>query len=79
MEPGLPDFSWFNVPKLEKMDKITVQYIKFPQIVPTSRKTEQIAIKYTNIFHCKTPQNLPKLGFLVLKIPSGNPELNPTK
>jgi hypothetical protein len=27
--------------------------------------------KYTNIFRCKTPQNLPKLGFLVWK--SGNP------
>jgi hypothetical protein len=26
-----------------------------------------MAIKYTNIFHCKTLQNLPKLGFLVWK------------
>jgi hypothetical protein len=24
-------------------------------------------IKYTNIYHCKTLPNLPKLGFLVLK------------
>jgi hypothetical protein len=23
-----------------------------------------VAIKYTNIFHCKTHQTLPKLGFL---------------
>jgi hypothetical protein len=26
-----------------------------------------MVIKYTNIFHCKTFQNLPKLGFLVWK------------
>jgi hypothetical protein len=26
-----------------------------------------MAIKYTNIFHSKTLQNLPKFGFLVLK------------
>jgi hypothetical protein len=26
-----------------------------------------MAVKYTNIFHCKTLQNLPKFGFLVLK------------
>jgi hypothetical protein len=36
-----------------------------------------MAIKYANICHCKTLQNLPKLGFLVWKIfnenmPSGN-------
>jgi hypothetical protein len=31
-----------------------------------------MAIKYTNIFHCKTLQNLPKDGLLVLK--SGNPD-----
>jgi hypothetical protein len=27
-----------------------------------------MGIKYTNIFHCKTVQHLPKLGFLGLKI-----------
>jgi hypothetical protein len=31
------------------------------------RKVDQMAIKYTNIFHCKTLQNIPKLGFLVRK------------
>jgi hypothetical protein len=28
---------------------------------------DQVSIKYSNIFHCKTLQNLPKFGFLVLK------------
>jgi hypothetical protein len=28
---------------------------------------DQVSIKYTNIFHYKTPQNLSKLGFLVRK------------
>jgi hypothetical protein len=26
---------------------------------------DQVSIKYTNIFHCKTHQNFPKFGFLV--------------
>jgi hypothetical protein len=34
---------------------------------------DQVSIKYTNIFHCKTLQNLPKLEFLVWKKPSGKP------
>jgi hypothetical protein len=32
-----------------------------------------MVIKYTNIFHCKTLQNLPKLRFLFENKPSGNP------
>jgi hypothetical protein len=28
---------------------------------------------HTNIFHCKTLQNLPKLGFSFENMPSGNP------
>jgi hypothetical protein len=28
---------------------------------------DQVSIKYTNIFYCKTLQNLPKFGFLVWK------------
>jgi hypothetical protein len=33
----------------------------------------EMAIENTNIFHSKALQNLPKFGFLVRKIPSGNP------
>jgi hypothetical protein len=35
--------------------------------IPNRHKTDQTAIKYTNIFHCKTLQNLPKFGFSVWK------------
>jgi hypothetical protein len=41
--------------------------------MPNGRKVDQMAIKYTNIYHCKTLQNLPKLGFWFEKKPSGNP------
>jgi hypothetical protein len=34
-----------------------------------------MAIKFTNIFHCKTLQNLPKMGLWIENIPSGNPAL----
>jgi hypothetical protein len=33
----------------------------------------QMGIKYTNIFHSKALQNLPKLDFWFENIPSGNP------
>jgi hypothetical protein len=54
-----------------KTGKIT----KLPRTVPnvhkilqkTVSKMNQVSVKYTNIFHCKTPQNLPKLGFYVWK------------
>jgi hypothetical protein len=36
--------------------------------IPNGSKIDQMAITYTNIFHCKALQNLPKLGFLGLKI-----------
>jgi hypothetical protein len=32
-------------------------------------------IKYTNIFHCKTLQNFPKLGFLVWKYAIWQPSM----
>jgi hypothetical protein len=54
---GLTDFSWYNKPKPEK-------YTKSPTNIRNGRKIHQIAIKYTNIFHCKTLKNLPK--FLVI-------------
>jgi hypothetical protein len=47
--------------------QIIINVSKWPQNIPYGRKTDQIVIKYTNIFHCKTLQNLPKLGFLVWK------------
>jgi hypothetical protein len=40
------------------------KYAKTYHII-SGRKIVGLAIKYNNIFHCKTLQNLPKLGFLV--------------
>jgi hypothetical protein len=67
LDTGLPDFSRRNIPKREKN-------------IPNCHKMYQIAIKYniwmynrqngpnnTNIFHCRTFQNLPKFGFWVWK------------
>jgi hypothetical protein len=55
--PGLPDFSWYNIPKREK-------YTKLPKIpIPNGDNIDQMAVKCTNVFKCKTLQNLPKLGF----------------
>jgi hypothetical protein len=35
--------------------------------ITNGRKIDQMAIKYTNTFHCKTLQYLPKLEILVWK------------
>jgi hypothetical protein len=43
--------------------------------MPNGHKLHQTTVKYTNIFHSKALQNIPKLGFLVFKYkPSGNPD-----
>jgi hypothetical protein len=57
---GLPDISWYKTPKQEKIYQITN---KIYQIYLSICQIDETAIKYTNIFHCKTLQNLPKLGF----------------
>jgi hypothetical protein len=73
--PGLPDFSWHNTPKRDT-------YTKIPQNIPNGNKMccvngrkidHQMATKYTNIFHCKALQNLPKLGLMIENMPSCNP------
>jgi hypothetical protein len=44
-----------------------MRYTKGPQNIPNGRKIDKMVIKYTNIFHCKTLQILPNLGFFVWK------------
>jgi hypothetical protein len=46
---------------------MTTKNIKWPQNVSNGRKIDLMDIKYTNIFHYKTLQNLSKLGFFVWK------------
>jgi hypothetical protein len=43
------------------MYQLAIKYTK------KGRKMDKMAIKYTNIFHCKTHRNLAELGFLILK------------
>jgi hypothetical protein len=42
--PGLPDLSWYNIPKRGK-NKITVKYTKWPQNIPNGHKIYQMAVK----------------------------------
>jgi hypothetical protein len=44
---------------------MATKYTKWPQNIPNGHKIYQIALQYQ--YHCKTLQNLPKLGFLVWK------------
>jgi hypothetical protein len=67
-QAGLPDLSCYNKPKLGKLYQITRNYTKFPLNMANGRKIYQMDIKYTNIFHCKALQNLPKICIFGLKI-----------
>jgi hypothetical protein len=60
--PGLPDFSWYMIPKPGINDN---KCTKSPQNISNGRKIDQMVFKYTKIFHSKTLKNLRKLGFLV--------------
>jgi hypothetical protein len=51
---------------LGKTYQKTTKYTKCPQNISIGRKIDRMSINYTNI---KTLQNLPKLGFLVWKLP----------
>jgi hypothetical protein len=48
--------------------QMIIKCTKWPQSLPNDRKIDQMAIRYTKIFHRKTFQNLTNLGVLVLKI-----------
>jgi hypothetical protein len=48
-----------------EMYQITIKYTKSPQNIPNGHKMDLIDIIYTNTFHCKSLQNLPKMGYLV--------------
>jgi hypothetical protein len=63
--PGLPDFSWYNIPKREKYAKMTTKYTNWPLNIPNGSKIDGVSINFTSIFYCKTLQNLPKLSILV--------------
>jgi hypothetical protein len=47
-----------NVPNYHELYQLSIKYNKYCKI-------DQVTIKYTNIFHCKNLQKLPKFGFLV--------------
>jgi hypothetical protein len=44
------------------------QNIQWLQNVPNGRKIDEMSIKYTNIFHCKTRQKFTQIAIFGLKI-----------
>jgi hypothetical protein len=66
-EAGLPDFSWHNIPKREQIYQITTKYLDQMIIKCTKRPYNRPnGINYTNIYHWKTLQYLPKFNFLFI-------------
>jgi hypothetical protein len=62
---GLPDFSWHNVPKWEKIYRNTTKYTKWSKNIPKWSYNKPNIQKIYNTVHFKTLQYLPKLGFLI--------------
>jgi hypothetical protein len=62
--PGLPDFSWYVIPKPEKMYQMSTKWIEWSKNVS---KIFQMVIKGVNILQSRALQNLPKSGFFVWK------------
>jgi hypothetical protein len=53
------DFSWYKIPRTG---------VNIPNYHKTYQMTSQYSnIQFTNIFHSKVLQNIPKLGFLLRK------------
>jgi hypothetical protein len=37
-QSGLPDLSWYNIPKTGKISQITIKYTEWPNMIPKCRK-----------------------------------------
>jgi hypothetical protein len=64
---GLPDFSWYILPKREKFYQYTTKDTQCLSNISNGCKMDQTSMKYSKIFHCKTLQKLPQFWFLVWK------------
>jgi hypothetical protein len=64
LKTGLPDFSWYNIPKRGKNYKITT---KLPTLCPYTNGRNTYIPNDQNIFHSNVLQSIPKLGLFVWK------------
>jgi hypothetical protein len=61
-------FFLVKLTKTGKFYQITLKYSKWPQNIPKGRKIDQMAIKHTNIFHCKSHPEFTQIWIFGLKI-----------
>jgi hypothetical protein len=67
---GLPDFSWYNVPKRGKDIPNSLKFNKWPQNIPNSHKIAQI----DQHLPLRDPPKFTQIGIFGLKkMLSGNP------
>jgi hypothetical protein len=62
---GLPDSFLAQHTKTGKIYQITVEYTKWPQNILNGCKTDQMAVKYTNIFN---PPKISQIWIFGLKL-----------
>jgi hypothetical protein len=73
MQQGCQIFLDARYQKGERYTKNTPNIPKSHKNIQNSLIIDLMAINHTNIFHCKTLQDLPTLDFWLENIPSGNP------
>jgi hypothetical protein len=72
---GLPDFSWYMIPKQEKMYQMNTKYTKWSQNIPKVEKILQMNVPtFSNLWHSKI---YPNGDFWFENKPSGSPGGDP--
>jgi hypothetical protein len=65
LQPGLPDFPWYNIPKWGKIHQTTTKYIPRSHHIPNNYKKYGMAVKFAKIFPSKA---FPIINFYGIKI-----------
>jgi hypothetical protein len=60
---GLPDYSWYMIPKPEKIYQMNTKCAKWLQTIPNVCKIIQMGIKYIKIFQSEALQIYPNWDF----------------
>jgi hypothetical protein len=79
LETGLPDFSWYNIPKRGKICQITTRFQNAHNICPTVVKYSEWRDYITTIFIPRPSKIYPNWDFWSEKKLSGNPRKEPNR
>jgi hypothetical protein len=74
VQPVLPDFYWYDIPKRGKYNKLHLP--KLPQNISNGNEIDQMAIKMPTSSIARPSKIYPVWDFWFGNMPSGNPAYN---